>query len=94
MEVEQYFSLNHTPEVSKATIWETHKAYIRGKLISLGAGKKKEREIKMKNTVKELYDLKQKHKTQLDTETQQKIIIKRGQLNGMMEQETRKIFKT
>lgn len=41
MEIEQYFSINNTPEVSKATIWEAHKAYIRGKLISLGAGKKK-----------------------------------------------------
>lgn len=43
-EIEQYFSINDTPDVSKATIWEVHNAYIRGKLISIGAGRKKKRE--------------------------------------------------
>lgn len=47
----------------------------------------------MKNIIKELYELEQNHKSQLDIDTHQKIIIKRGQLNDMMEQETRKVFK-
>lgn len=37
--------------------------------------------------------MEQKHKTKLDTEIYQKIIIKRGQLNDMKEQETRKVLK-
>lgn len=47
----------------------------------------------MKKVIKELYELEQKHKTQLDKATHQKIIIKRGQLSDLMEQETRKVFK-
>lgn len=46
----------------------------------------------MKNLIKELHDLEQKHKTYLDMETHQKIVIKRGHLRYLMEQETRKVF--
>lgn len=42
-ELEQYVLLNETQGVSEVTIWETHKAYIRVILISMGARKKKER---------------------------------------------------
>lgn len=92
-EIEQYFSTNDTPDVTKVTIWEAHKAYVRGKFISIGAGKKKERERTMKNVIKELHELEQKHKIQLYKETHQKIVIKRGHLRDLMEQETRKVFK-
>lgn len=85
-EIEQYFSTNDTPDVTKATIWEAHKAYIRGKLISIGARKKKERERTMKNVIKELYELEQEHKIQLDMVTYQKIVIKRGHLRDLTEQ--------
>lgn len=43
-EIEHYFYTNDTPDVTKATIWEAHKTYIRSKLISIGAGKKKVKE--------------------------------------------------
>ena len=39
------FTFNNTPEVRVATVWEAHKAYIRGKLISIGA-RKKDKKIK------------------------------------------------
>lgn len=42
-ELEKYFIQNESPEVSEATIWESHKAYIRGILISVGSKKKKDR---------------------------------------------------
>lgn len=38
--IEQFFTFNETPELTKATIWEANKVYIRGKLISIGAGKR------------------------------------------------------
>lgn len=38
-------------------IWEAHKAYIRGKLISIGARKKKERSKDMERTKKEIHEL-------------------------------------
>lgn len=43
-EVDFFFKSNDTGEVSSSILWEAHKAYIRGVLISLGAGiKKRER---------------------------------------------------
>lgn len=44
-EIEQYFHLNETPEIAVATIWEAHKAYIWGILISIGARKKKKADL-------------------------------------------------
>lgn len=40
-EIEQYFSTNDTKEISGATLWEVHKAYISGIFIAIGAGGKK-----------------------------------------------------
>lgn len=45
-EIDQYFLKDETPEIIKATIWEAHKMVIRGKFISIGARKKREREKK------------------------------------------------
>lgn len=43
-EIEQYFKINYTPDVSKATIWEAHKAYTRGKIdLHWSWGKKRKR---------------------------------------------------
>lgn len=40
-ELEQFFRINSTEDVSEATVWETHKAYIMGILIREGAEEKK-----------------------------------------------------
>lgn len=40
-ELEQYFERNDTKEISEATLWEAHKAYIRGFLIAIGTREKK-----------------------------------------------------
>lgn len=50
------------PGVSRATIWEAHKAYKREILISIDAKKKKDRIRDMERTIKEIQDLEQKHK--------------------------------
>lgn len=75
-EIEKYFLENETPELSKATIWEAHKAVIRGKLISIGAGKKKERGKNMMRTIKEIYELEQRHKMQAEKEINRTLILK------------------
>lgn len=89
-EMDQYFLRNETPEITKATIWEAHNMVIRGKLISIGARKKKEKENTMEKIVKEIYDLEQRHKKQVEVETHRTLIIKRDQLKDPMEQETRR----
>lgn len=40
-ELIQYFELNRTGHVSALTVWETHKAFIRGHMIKHGARAKK-----------------------------------------------------
>lgn len=40
-ELDLYLRLNKSLDISEATLWETHKAYIRGILIMAGSEKKK-----------------------------------------------------
>lgn len=49
-ELNQFFILNDTGEVSPSIIWEAHKAYIRGVFISIGVGQKKKRREKKGKT--------------------------------------------
>lgn len=44
-ELKVYFEINNTAEISRATLWESHKDYIRGILIGIGAGKKRGGEV-------------------------------------------------
>lgn len=85
-EIDQNFLINETPDLSKATIWEAHKAVIRGQLIAIGARKKKEREIALQKSLKEIYDLEQRHKKQVEKDIQRALIIKRELLKDLMEQ--------
>lgn len=61
-EIDFYFSVNDMGEISGPILWETLKAYIRGVLISIGAGRKKERRKKMENLIAEIHRLEQAHK--------------------------------
>lgn len=85
-EIKKYFQENYIPELSKATIWEAHKTVIRGTLISIGAGKKKERRKKMVRTIEEIHELEQRHKKQVEKEIYRTLILKREQLKEWMEQ--------
>lgn len=40
-EIEQYFKIKDTKEITEATLWEAHKTYIRGILLEIGSRKKK-----------------------------------------------------
>lgn len=57
-----YFRDNASPETSPGTLWEAHKALIRGKLIELGARKKRERTHLQSALIKEIGTLEQTHK--------------------------------
>lgn len=58
-ELKVYFEINDTMEVSRATLWKSHKAYIRGILIGIGAGKKRERGKRMASLYGEIQELEQ-----------------------------------
>lgn len=93
-ELEQYFSLNGTSEIADDTLWEAHKAYIRGILISMGTRRKKERIKKRAKLIEEIYLLEQRHKKGRgqDQELSQELVIKRDELKELLEQEIRKTF--
>lgn len=95
-ELEHYFATNETEEISGSTLWEAHKAYIRGILIDVGARNKRERTGKIKNLIEEIFKAEQEHKKQkgLHSATYQKLVIKRDKLKDLMEQETKKKHST
>lgn len=61
-ELEQFFLVNETDEIAENSLWEAHKAYIRGILISMGARKKKERSKKREELIEEIFKLEQDKK--------------------------------
>lgn len=56
-ELELYFSINNTLEVSPHTIWEAHKSYIRGVLIKKGTERKKQREKQTQEILHRIHNL-------------------------------------
>lgn len=61
-ESEGFFHTNESEEVPGTIIWETFKAYIRGVLISIGAGEKRERAKEQESLTEKIQKLEQLHK--------------------------------
>lgn len=93
-EIEYYFSINDTGVISGATLWEANKAYIRGILILIGAGKKKERIKKMSTLMDEIHRLEQEHKKYKGQrqETFHQLVGKKDELKDIMDQESKRTF--
>lgn len=89
-----FFHINDTGEISGAVLWEAFKAYIRGVLISVGAGVKKERAKKKENLMTEIYKLEQIHKAHkgIDRPLLHQLTIKREELKDLMENESNRIM--
>lgn len=60
-----YFKENNTPDTSSITQWEAHKCIIRGKLFSLAARIKKEKQSQLKEMFDKLKTLEALHKRTL-----------------------------
>lgn len=91
-ELENYFLVNDNGEVSGSTLWEAHKAYIRGVLIEMGARKKRERREGILNLTGEVDKLEQEHKKQSGQqpcEVYQQLITKRTELKKALELDSR-----
>lgn len=83
-----------TKETSHATLWEAHKAHIRGIFISLGTVKKKERTKNMKSVLDEVFRLEQEHKKYKGRhqETFHQLVVKRDELKDLIAQDTKRTF--
>lgn len=86
-----YFEINDTKEISRATLWGAHKAYIRGVLISIGAGKKRERRKKMSLLYKEIQELEQGTRPRVIPD-RQTLIGKKREFEDLLEQERKCAF--
>lgn len=79
-------------EISEATLWEAHKAYVRGILIQLGTERKKAG-IRRKNAlIKDITRIEQKHKKTGNVESLATLICKREELKELVEQDTRSAY--
>ncbi|CAI9571030.1 unnamed protein product, partial [Staurois parvus] len=72
-EIERFFEENETEDVSLATVWEAHKAYVRGILIAIGAKKKRERREKISGLLKEIAEMELLHKNNIRKEIEQRV---------------------
>lgn len=63
--LKHYFQENASPEVSPGTLWEAHKAFIRGKFIELGSRKKRKRTTQQLELIWDISALERQHKAGL-----------------------------
>ena len=89
-ELEWYFQENDKEGITGATLWDAHKAYIRGIFIAEGAKKSKMRRSKLKTLKEEIYRLEQEHKLQgQKRETLRKLTLTRDEYKALAGQETK-----
>lgn len=91
-EVDFFFKTNDTGDVSPAILWETHKAYVRGILVSIGAGLKKKKREERGKLIEEIFSLEQAHKKTKgqDQDGYHLLVAKREELRDTMEQEAKR----
>lgn len=80
--------MNESGEISEATVWEAHKAYIRGIFIKAGSETKKRSKQDKIVLTKEMYDLEQLHKSTGEGEVLLKLYRKREAMRDLVEQKT------
>lgn len=80
-------------DISEATVWEAHKAYIRGILFMAGSEKKKRTKKDKLALTKEISELVQQHKIMGDREVLLKLYGKREAMRNLVAQETRIVIK-
>ncbi|PIO23924.1 hypothetical protein AB205_0061220 [Aquarana catesbeiana] len=86
-EIDGFFSVNDTGEISGSVLWEALRAYIRGILISIGANEKKDSTKRKTELIEEIHHLEQLHKAASGSHNLllHQLIIKREELKDSME---------
>uniref|UniRef100_A0A8C5LT01 Reverse transcriptase domain-containing protein n=1 Tax=Leptobrachium leishanense TaxID=445787 RepID=A0A8C5LT01_9ANUR len=84
-----YFEENNTPDVAAPTIWEAHKAVIRGVLISRATARKRARTDRIQGLLTGIRDLELQHHTSALTSDYEQLLAKRLELNGLLNDDVR-----
>lgn len=67
-DLQSFFEINETPDVSPVTLWGAHKAFIRGLYVKYSARLKKERLKESLDTLAQIADLEAKNKKKMQKE--------------------------
>ncbi len=92
-EIKTFLDLNNNGEVNPNILWDTLKAVIRGKLISLSTAIKKEKENKLKQLENNLKKLERQHSEKQDPKMMTKIKEIRNQILNIYKEELEKKYK-
>lgn len=92
-ELKYYFQENASPEVSPGTLWEAHKAFIRGKFIELGARKKRERATQQLELIRDISALERQHKVGLSQSVLMALTKKREDLKNLFHAQQKQQFR-
>lgn len=92
-EFDLYIQSNDNGEVSPSTLWDAAKAVIRGKIISLTAYRKREKQKKLLNLQKEIKNLETKHIKQKDPQILIRLNKIKQDLNKIYDEEIEKQCK-
>lgn len=92
-ELKSYFKINDTEEISRPTLWEAYKTYIRGIWIVMGTRKKKERGENLTRLYREIQETEQSTRPRGLPEKRE-LIKKRRDLNELLEKERKCAFDT
>lgn len=77
---------------SPSVVWEAHKATIRGRLIELGARKKREHGHQIAQVLQQIADLDKQHKLSLHSAHLKSLTLKCEELQNLLDLDTKKRF--
>uniref|UniRef100_A0A8C5WJQ4 Reverse transcriptase domain-containing protein n=1 Tax=Leptobrachium leishanense TaxID=445787 RepID=A0A8C5WJQ4_9ANUR len=87
--LQAYFEENDTPDVTAPTLWEAHKAVIRGVLISRATVRKQARSDQIQGLLNVIRDLELQHHTSALSSDYEQLLAKRQELNGLLNEDVR-----
>ncbi|XP_075044810.1 vomeronasal type-2 receptor 26-like [Mixophyes fleayi] len=91
--LDEYFLFNDLPDTSSMTLWEAHKAVVRGHPISMASRRKKLATSKRASLTIQLQTLERQHKLSPDEEVLAKILKVRSDLNLLLSESTASALK-
>uniref|UniRef100_A0A8C5QIU9 Reverse transcriptase domain-containing protein n=1 Tax=Leptobrachium leishanense TaxID=445787 RepID=A0A8C5QIU9_9ANUR len=84
LDLTDFFERNFTPDMAVTTVWEAHKAFMRGKLIAIASRRKRERAAETVALTTRVGDLEREHKRTGDATLLRELLEARGSLNMLL----------